>query len=126
MLELLCGEAWSALLGCNRQLRQLIQSTTQTAHIDSHNEFETLSMSHWPRLGLILLQEQRNSLSIKLRSNGTMQLLADFEPSLTQSATHISLALAVALQRMLLPGNKLTPGSAIVPAAAPLVSACFV
>lgn len=47
--------SWSAVSGCNKELRQLVHSKTKTIFIDCASDIDSVIRSEWPKLSLIIL-----------------------------------------------------------------------
>ena len=75
VLRLLDSKAWAAVLGCNRQLRQLVQHRAKTITVNSTEDVAALVKRNWLQLSLIIVTQC--AYDYKWPENNTLQLLAE-------------------------------------------------
>ena len=76
LLDFLPADAWSALSGTNRQLRQLVHSYTKSVHLDSKYRLDDLCKGDWPQLEMVLIPKRHWYSTLDWKPDSTIQLIA--------------------------------------------------
>ena len=76
ILDLLDSAAWAAVLGCNRQLRQLVHNRAKSITVNSTKDVAALLKRKWLQLSLIIVKA-RFTRDYEWPENNNLQLLAE-------------------------------------------------